>query len=97
VREQVKGLLLKFPFIRFFEFCARATRTKVLAPLLVLTAFSVRYAVLYLFIYTAAQCDFGRPKCLVYDFAFASGEFGADVFDDESAVMLAVLQGFEVS
>ena len=45
---------------------------------------------LYLFIYTAMQCDFGHLKGFVNDFVFAAGGFGFDVFDDDFAVFLAV-------
>ncbi|MDR2729396.1 MAG: hypothetical protein LBB81_00670 [Treponema sp.] len=76
---------------------ARAARTKVLAPLFVLTAFFVRYAVLYLVIYTATQCDFGRSKGFVYYFVRSACGFGADVFDDYFAVFCAFQQGIDVA
>jgi hypothetical protein len=42
------------------------------------------------FIYTASQCNFGRPKCFVNDFVCAACDFGFDVFDYNFAAGLGV-------
>ena len=60
-----------YPSIPLCVLCVfgRAARTKVLAHLFVLTAFSVRHAVKIFFIYTAMRCLSGRPlrEALFYD------------------------------
>jgi hypothetical protein len=79
-------LLGNTAFIAFFERGGSTARTsyrfavRALAPLLDLEAFIVRHAVLYLFICTAAQRDFGRSKGFVRDFVRSACDFWLDVF-----------------